>query len=264
MREVRARFKSESCARKALEMLAQAPVLASRGLQPQLLVSPAGLSALVAPPEMSHPNRIQKDEALSARVAQRLDALLGISPEDTKALLGQPGVSKLKLDLQVLYLRRVHHFCFYAAAWCKDEWELRDRCGHALLRDGLSGAGQEAAEGAWAKAHDERLERFLSESAAPKRPTVKEAGGQAAADALALCQQKTECVTEGKFRCMHCGKYFKGSEYVHKHLHKAHADLFVDLQRAALDKLASAAFLEDPSRPTCTQPLASRTVQCTN
>jgi len=57
-----------------------------------------------------------------AQVIRKMDALLGISDDITMALLGDVTETEIemKLDIQILYLRRVHHFCFYAGRWCKD------------------------------------------------------------------------------------------------------------------------------------------------
>jgi len=234
-REVRARFDSEEHVQLAIRALEGTALPCGHVLQPTLISPSAEPNALVAPPEMSHPNRIQKDEALSARVVRLLDGLVGVAPE-------------------VLYLRRVHHFCFYAAAWCEDEWDLRKRCGTAVLRDGLGGAGMAAAEGEWAKAHDERLQHFF-ESARLERPRVPEIEGdeQLASKAAALCQEKTCQITEGKFRCLECDKNFKGPEYVHKHLRKVHTELFEALRQEACQEAADAAYLADPCRPTSAQ-----------
>ena len=88
-----------------------------------------------------------------------MDELHGISTEITSSLLEFDGSTELKLDLQVIYLRRVHNFCFYAGKWCKDEWTLRDRCGVATVRESCTGA----TEGIWALDHEKRIkERDIS------------------------------------------------------------------------------------------------------
>lgn len=245
-REVRARFASAAHARAGFEALVKLP---ARGTCTALLTPSDELTALVLPPEMSHPDRIQKDEALSAEVVRRLDRLTGVAPEATEALLGRQALPIAKLDLQVLYLRRVHCFCFYAAAWCDHEWDLRQRCGAAALRESLSGAGKAAAEGEWAKAHDERLQCFL-ETAELQRPAGLDVDADClAGPASALSKEKTFKVSEGKFRCLECGKHFKGPEYVHKHLRKVHGNLFEALRRQAWEAAAAAAYLEDKGRP---------------
>ncbi|CAK0822140.1 unnamed protein product, partial [Prorocentrum cordatum] len=69
-----------------------------------------------------------------------------------------------KLDLRVLYLRRVHHFCFYAAEWCPDEWELRERCGTGMVRTAVEEDAGAVKPGPWTDAHEKRLAAFLETS----------------------------------------------------------------------------------------------------
>jgi len=248
-REVRARFASKAFARAAGEALATVRTNDGRSLCPALAPPSAELQALVAPPEMSHPERIHKDMALSARVIRHLDKLSGIPPEITDAMLNQDhedGSEEARLDVQVLYLRRVHHFCFYAAALCEDEWDLHTRCGSALLRDGSS---QVVAEGEWARAHDERLERFLAEPALvrPAAPCCDEE--PVASRIAALLEEKTQQVAEAKFRCLQCSKHFRGPEYVHKHIRKMHTDVLEAVRQHVHEEAADAAYVADPNRP---------------
>ncbi|CAL1170443.1 unnamed protein product [Cladocopium goreaui] len=134
-RSFHARFRSSREARQAMEALGKLQLLREDGsCAVAQLCGLTPLSAFVLPPEMSLPERLQRDLELSAEVLRRLDALLEVCHEATEYILQYPGSTELKLDLQVLYLRRVHHFCFYAASWCQDEWALRDRCGAVALR----------------------------------------------------------------------------------------------------------------------------------
>jgi len=249
-REVRARFASEAQAQGALALLAGMEVGGRSTPQPRLVTAVPGLAALLAPPEMSHPDRVLKDAQLSEQVVRRLDALMGVGREVTEALLGRKGTPEQRLDLQVLYLRRAHHFCFYAARWCGDEWELRAHCGPALLRGGGVPGAVAPAEGEWAQAHGQRLEHFLKTTWFD-RPSVPSCGG--GDDELALAgainSANTHRVSEGKYQCAQCKKCFRGPEYVHKHLRKFHADLLEVAARKPLEEAARAAYLRDPCRP---------------
>eukprot|EP00435_Cladocopium_sp_Y103_P044716 s2119_g12.t1 len=162
-RTFHARFRSSREARQAMEALAQVQLLREDGscAVAQLCGLTPELSAFVLPPEMSLPERLQRDLELSAEVLQRLDALLEVCHEATEYILQYPGSTELKLDLQVLYLRRVHHFCFYAASWCQDEWALRDRCGAAALRSGKRPSSI-LEESDWTFEHEKRIEKFLA------------------------------------------------------------------------------------------------------
>ena len=108
--------------------------------------------------EMSLPERLHKDLALSEQVMQLLDGLTEVPKDITALVLNAYGTTEFKLDLRVTYLRRVHHFCFYSARWCDDEWSLRDACGIATLR---APAQPECRPGEWSAAHEQRLESFL-------------------------------------------------------------------------------------------------------
>jgi len=241
MREVRARFATGSLARGALSALSNL-----EAAKPTLVTPSAELSALVAPPEMSHPERVRKDAALAARAARLLDGLQGVRPELAERLLAREAEPEAKLDLLVLYLRRVHNFCFYAAAWCEDDWHLRKSCGSAVLRD----VSIDMPEGKWAAAHEERLERFLA-TPHGTRPTVPSRDEEPVVGRVAqLMEEQTKQVAEGKFRCEQCGKHFKGTSYVHKHLRKVHTDVLEVVRQKVLEEAAREACIADPSRPS--------------
>ena len=56
----------------------------------------------------------------SCQVIRKMDDHFGISSDGTSALLSHQLDIEKQLDIQILYLRRVHHFCFYSGKWCKD------------------------------------------------------------------------------------------------------------------------------------------------
>jgi len=114
------------------------------------------------------------------------------------------------------------------------------------VRSGGGGPAEPTGEGDWAQAHDERLQRFLAAAELPRPSPPDGCDERLLAEASALCEEKTLQVAEGKFRCQVCAKHFKGPDYVHKHLRKAHTDLFEAIQRKAHDDAAEAAFLADP------------------
>jgi len=262
-RAVRARFASPSQASAALQVLGlmrEAPWQPARLELAALLSKTEQFSAFVAPPEMAKPERIAADVCLSAEVVRKLDNLVGVPADITSSLLGQEMPDELKLDLQVLYLRRVHHFCFYAAAWCVDEWELRERCGTAVLRDVSNEAAvnkpEQSDEGEWAHAHEQRVKNFLATAACqrPQPPTAETE--PVAGRVMDLMQASTLKIAEGKFRCTRCGKHFRGCDYVQKHFRKMHGDAIQVLLHEARQQAAEAAYIEDPQRPRFTSRLA--------
>lgn len=248
-REMRARFSSANSAREAVKLLSETKLGGDCVLRPTLVDPSLSLEALVAPREMSHPVRIAKDLELSSQIIRKLDKLMFIPNEVTEFLLGREVPVELKLDFQILYLRRAHHFCLYAATWCDDEWDLSQKCGAAVLRDGTSNE-LSPAEGDWAKAHNNRLEKFLEtvQYGQPFVPTYNDEPIQSRV--FALCEEKTKQVSEQKYMCNECGKHFRGRNYVRKHLRKVHADLFEIIRLQVHEEMALAAFRKDKFHPT--------------
>jgi len=251
-RELRVRFKSAAEAQSSFAAWPEARLamgleqLSTMHLE-QLSPRP-DVEAFVVPPEMSHPEQIKRDAAFSARAIRLLDALMGIPAEATEELLSRDGSNEIKLDLQVLYLRRVHHFCFYAATWHEDEWVLRACCGSAVLRPALE-EGDEARGGLWAEAHERRLEAFLAK-AHLNRPTVPSIDDDPLRELCAkVGEESARQVAENKFMCVHCRKHFKGPSYVAKHVRKMHAEVLHRLRQKALADAARADFLADKSAP---------------
>jgi len=248
-RTLKVRFASTSEAKSALAAWPEAE-LANQGCGMSLAELPPHpqVEALVVPPEMSHPEQIQRDLALSARVVRQLDALLGVPSKTTELLLGHAGSHEAKLDLQLLYLRRVHHFCFYGATWAENEWDLLQSSGPAVLRAPLM-HDPAPGIGIWAESHMRRLERFLA-TVRLDRPMVPGIDDEPLREQCAkLCEESAQPIAECKFKCTHCGKRFKGSAFVAKHARKMHAEIFERLRQEVLMETARMAFLEDPVSP---------------
>jgi len=258
-REVRARFSSARHAKAAAAELQGVRTQDGRALSPRAPAGSEELRALVVPPEMQGPERVRKDRDLSARVVRHLDMLNGIPRETTEALLTvEDGRDdEASLDLQVLYLRRAHHFCFYAAAWCEDEWELKARCGPALVRGCTE---KPVAEGTWAAAHDHRLEEFLASAKLERPLALTVADEPVSSQAAKVLEARIQKVAEGKFRCTQCSKLFRGPSYVQRHLRRAHTELVDAVRQEAHWEAAEKAFLADPQRPSVEPLETSRVV----
>ncbi|CAK0798265.1 unnamed protein product [Prorocentrum cordatum] len=250
VREARAGFETAEAAQAALDLwLSGERSLQGHSLSPSEPVPREGLKALAVPPEMSLPGRICKDAALSAQVVRRLDGLTGVPASVTESLLAGGGSEEARLDLRVLYLRRVHHFCFYAAEWCPDEWELSERCGAGMVRTAVGEDAGAVAPGPWTEAHEQRLAAFL-ETSGLQQPVPMSSDEQVTLDkkAAELIQEKTKQIAEGKYQCTACSKLFRGPEFVRKHLHKMHMDLFETIQEEIHAEAARKAFLAKPIR----------------
>lgn len=255
MRELRARFVTSAEARAAISALMKSKpeLFAKTGSSSArlALVNPLSeLSALVIPPEMSSTERVQQDHDLCKTVVKRLNALVGISFEVTEALLACDGTIEFQLDLLVVYLRRVHHFCFYAAEWCSDEWDLRRKCGMVVVRDSNASSKKVQKSGDWIEGHNKRIEDFLR-TASLTRPVML-CGDDAAQVSTSdkLSTDNTVYISDAKYQCRLCGKCFRGTDYIAKHLKKVHTGLFASVWADDQIAAACAAYLDDEERPT--------------
>lgn len=175
-----------------------------------------------------------------------MDELHGIPGEIASYILGVEGPTEFKVDLRVLYLRRVHHFCFYAGKWCKDEWTLRDSCGAAVVREPFQQA--EGQGDAWVSAHEKRIQDFLA-TICLDRPDASLDEAKILNRFQELCNEKTVTLSEKKFQCQECGKLFKGPDYVCKHVLRVHPKTMEEAREESHLSAARSAFLSDASRP---------------
>ncbi|CAK9030051.1 Serrate RNA effector molecule homolog (Arsenite-resistance protein 2 homolog) [Durusdinium trenchii] len=221
----------------------------TNGVAKVSIQDPMELSALVLPAEMSSPERLAKDLSLSAEVIQLLDKVHEIRQDFTAELLHFQGSAEQKLDLQVIYLRRVHNFCFYAGKWGENQWTLRDSCGAAVVREPYYEPVQEI----WAKGHEKRIKEFLSTTSLIRPAVLGHADPKVRVRFDQVCREKTVAVTEQKFQCKDCGKFFKGPEYVGKHLFRMHTEIMQAVREELHQMMAREAFVADPSHPlSCT------------
>lgn len=141
------------------------------------------------------------------------------------------------LDKAVFYLRKAHGFCFYCGSKFSCNQEMISKCGDLHLRSPKS-VTSEAAK------HDQHrlLEKLtaLTEFITNLNEISKE-------DSSNLDESLTESsikkVEEGKYRCDHCSKAFKGPEFVLKHLMLKHEDIVKQTQEELAD---FAGFLANP------------------
>eukprot|EP00435_Cladocopium_sp_Y103_P018278 s3539_g4.t1 len=194
------------------------------------------LSAAVLPPEMSCPERLRKDMELSEQVIRKMDALFGISTDATAVLSHQLDTER---QLDILLLREV------------DEWTLRDCCGAAVLRETSSTSGSGAS--AWAAGHEKRLHDFLQQPMDKEvvgRPVVLHHQEPKVLERFQIAaNEKILKVHDQKFQCQACNKFFKGPEYVFKHLHRIHTNILDDIREELHQEIARSAFLADPAHP---------------
>ncbi|CEL92106.1 unnamed protein product [Vitrella brassicaformis CCMP3155] len=238
----------------------------------------------VAPADMAAPSRIQKDLQLSAQLIAKLDRewqVEGVFGDEgmggdegygegegerqgtrnplLKAMEANTYPEAFQLDLQILYLRRVHNVCYYSAECCENERELQARCGVAFLRQRYSHNQHDDGHGAmlngssveesspWVDTFDQKIQQLLN--ASHREPVVlREEEEPLASKWKAYCDENTMKVEEGRFRCNICRKLFKAAEFVHKHLRNKHESALQEIIDKLHESMMHEAYMGDSSR----------------
>lgn len=131
------------------------------------------------------------------------------------------------LDKAVIYLRNVHKFCFYCVASFSCQQEMLIKCSDLHLR--------KVSEGETTKHDQHRLIEKLS-ALINFIQNLSEISKDLSVDLdEILSESSVKKVEEGKFRCNHCAKAFKGSEFVLKHLTLKHEDVIKQSQDEIAD-----------------------------
>lgn len=140
---------------------------------------------------------------------------------------------KQRLDFVLLYLRRVHGYCFLCGVNCKDERQLAGKCSVQHLRNSKIVPRKEFETSA---EHTESRNFYLN--AIRKANEVLDHGPQEMKDPQEddllvekkdqYCKIKTREVamkTGVAFCCKLCEKFFKEPSFVFKHIKNKHADV---------------------------------------
>ena len=121
---------------------------------------------------------------------------------------------RIQVDQMLLYLRKVHFYCYYCGVIAGCEFELAKRCGNLHLSQPMPVDYEPTDQDMqWARALEEKTKEYLSnESLTPPLNLTDE------------INQKILKVDEEKFRCSLCAKLFRGAEFVSKHIGLKHSD----------------------------------------
>ncbi|KAJ1972356.1 hypothetical protein H4R35_004723 [Dimargaris xerosporica] len=202
--------------------------------------------------DVPHHDTVFKGQALvDERVALAMDS----EPE-----VGNSGAlssrTKKVLDLQIMYLRRVHCYCYYCAAECECPEGLQRKCGPDLHYRPRPVSDKSPQRGSGA--HRPRLgywqERLDGRLDPPTGRDLERMGGKNLDDEFeATAVQHIEKVEEGKYRCRLCSKLFKGENFVVKHIRNKHSDA-ADLATLEHDVAYFNNFVRDSRRFSPTNP----------
>lgn len=247
------RFKSSDSLALALAKLQGMMIRGSAYVLQPKKVSPRSCHQVdVVPHIMSEPEQIKKDLEHASALLCMWNEATGIPMEPIDSALASIQGDTAKLDLLILYLRRVHHICYYSGLACSNERDLAEQRGVTRLRAPahLKPSGvrpEDNLEAKWASEHDARIQQLLKEGCPLKRPDYRCSIDQEPLRSrwIKQCQEDTIEVEQAKFRCKRCSKLFRAPEFVHKHLLRAHTELQQELKDAINEERTREAFLAD-------------------
>ena len=133
--------------------------------------------------------------------------------------------NSMALDKAVTYLRKVHDYCFYCASKFSCSQEILSKCGDLHLRFMTTGTEIDSVK------HDQHRLTEKSSALIEFIKNLNEVSSEINTDLdEALTESSIKKVEEGKFRCNHCLKAFRGPEFVMKHLTLKHEDVMKQTQ----------------------------------
>lgn len=168
-------------------------------------------------------------------------------------LMEEPSTKK-RLDLQLLYLRRVHKMDYYSGRICWSARELFETCGMTTVRLCLGTEDVVVLDNAASMymlqpADDAILTRRIQQILNQKFEYWMIAIGDTHPLFVDLwarfCQEKTLQVDPEKFRCGICRKLFKGAEFVWKHLKNKHISDSEPVKQGVRTQMMKQAFEND-------------------
>ena len=191
-----------------------------------------------SPPESLYPHRVLFDIKQTKKLCIKFDEEAGIK---NNPLLRDDLLSKLseirKLNLLLLYLRKIHFLCYYCGKHFLSEEHMFARCSGtherkvpadiSLAMSGNIDIDHSNTENqgnivkkdktSWEKDLDQRINDVINYIIDHKRCWIER-------KQLKMLEKNTKKISEGKFRCTICSKLFKAEIYVIKHIKNKHQD----------------------------------------
>ena len=237
-------FDSEEHCTEGLASLASKQVTSDFRLSPILSKTSSSKNIKVQPP--SSEEQVDVDWDLSSKLITSLDREKGIYENPLIILPEQFSAMSLsdkenQLDCQLLYLRKIHSFCFYCCEEYDDERMLAAKCGIAHIRSKYDPSTSAVV--------DQRVLTRIEAVGSTKRYD-KEADEVLSKKLKEFEDKFTVQEEENKFRCDLCKKLFRGSEFIKKHLSVKHNEEVSAVVKERMESIMLDRYLNDPCKLT--------------
>ncbi|GAA5807692.1 hypothetical protein MFLAVUS_001066 [Mucor flavus] len=192
---------------------------------------PEGLKAVEARAQFVIENRVKPAEEEEEEVKKEGSEDGKVDDEDN---VDRWNLKKL-LDMIIIYLRRVHMYCYYCALECDSLEELNKKCCEPHCRATASNvideptdpkliAKNERGVAQWAKNLDQKISMKIH---TPDDRELKRLGGRVLQSEIDdYVKEHVLKEHESKYKCQvgECSKAFKGFDYVEKHILSKHPE----------------------------------------
>jgi len=155
----------------------------------------------------------------------------------------------LVLDRLVLYLKLVHSLDFYNCTHYATEDEMPNRCGLFHVRESITSFANisEQDKTDFVMKRSEKIMSLMNGWREMSEKEMKELGTKCEEDALEMfAQSNIEELGNNKNLCKLCGKKFKGTEFVKKHIFNKHEDGILTVKK---DVIFYNNYIKDRKRP---------------
>lgn len=170
--------------------------------------------------------------------------------------------NEIQLDLQILYLRRVHGFCYYCIQEYEDERNLSIKCDNIHLRNykklGMKSniENKEALkneiefDSIFTQKINDYIESLIQRKS--KNETIQNSENENELEILRnnFCKSKIFKINNERFKCDICEKLFKGESFVINHIFNRHMPFVIEnVDKKFYDKIKKDNYLNDPNKP---------------
>jgi len=158
-----------------------------------------------------------------------------------------------QLDLQLLYLRKVHSYCFYCAAEYHDERMLAAKCGPIHLRGKKIDKEVDMPDlPDWHKRIYEIIKTRIEESKKKPQTSLEEIEKTIETYVDSKLKKKCEELVEksGSWPCKYCNKAFKDDHFVIRHIKAKHEDKYLKIKKKSIEPEMYENYCQDKSKIT--------------
>lgn len=165
-----------------------------------------------------------------------------------------------QLDIQILYLRRVHGFCFYCLKEFDDERNLATKCDNTHLRNYKKiGSRNRTNDNKLSVKEEAEFDQFFKEKlkelfkrgivTQPPKFVNSEEDEELKSLRENFCKNNTKQVSEGRFKCLLCNKLFVASNFVFNHISKKHESNINDaVDKKYFDRMKRENYFNDSNK----------------